>query len=123
MTNQENTVEKTQAKSSSVTTPRPSSSTTTNSQIPYMLFIYREELRKSQGRLLKLSKTKLNLTQEMVSYSVDRITEYDVEELININRQISFTRKLKLHMDHMKKQMQSMRISQQSPLVKRCVTS
>lgn len=93
--------------------------------IPYMLFVYREELRKSQGRLLKLSKSKLNLTQEMVSYSVDHITEYDVEELININRQISFTRKLKVHMDHMRKQMQRMRSA--SPIApsmaKRCVTS
>ncbi|XP_059221430.1 uncharacterized protein LOC131996027 [Stomoxys calcitrans] len=101
-----------------------STSASTNSSIPYMLFVYREELRKSQARLLKLSKTKLNLTQEMVSYSVDHITEYNVDELITINRQISFTRKLKTHMDQMKRQMLRVRCVTQSPLAaKRCVTS
>lgn len=73
-----------------------------NSNIPYMLFVYREQLRRLNKHAFKLSKSKLHLTQELVSYSVDRITEYDMEELMNINREISFTRKLKSRMDHMK---------------------
>lgn len=86
------------------------------SNIPYMLFVYRDQLRRLNKHALKLSKSKLHLTQELVSYSVDRITEYDMEELININREISYTRKLKSHMDHMR-QMQKMR-TMQAQLVK-----
>ncbi|KAI8125845.1 hypothetical protein FF38_07976 [Lucilia cuprina] len=87
--------------------------------IPYMLFVYREELRRlnKNAHSMKLSKSKLHLTQELVSYSVDRITEYDMQELMNINRQISFTRKLKSRMDHMK-QMQKYR-SLQAQVVNR----
>ncbi|XP_037822546.1 uncharacterized protein LOC119611138 [Lucilia sericata] len=87
--------------------------------IPYMLFVYREELRRlnKHSHSLKLSKSKLHLTQELVSYSVDRITEYDMQELMNINREINFTRQLKNRMDHMK-QMQRYRSLQAQVLAR-----
>ncbi|XP_065356025.1 uncharacterized protein LOC135950408 [Calliphora vicina] len=91
-----------QSKANMVEDKKPSSN------IPYMLFMYRQDLRRFNKSSLKLSNSKLKLSQEMVSYSVDHITEYSLEELMNINIQIDFTRNLKSSMEE-KKQMQKCR--------------
>lgn len=75
---------------------------TSSSNIPYMIFVYREQLQRLNKHAFTLSKSKLHLTQELVSYSVDRIREYDIDELLNINRQIDFTHKLKSRIYRMK---------------------
>lgn len=90
------------------------------STIAYKLFVYREELRKSQG--IKLSRSKLNLTEELVSYSVNHIMEYAREELSTINRQITFTQRLKNRVERMR-QMQRMVSATQSRAAKNYTTS
>ncbi|XP_075150300.1 uncharacterized protein LOC142224411 [Haematobia irritans] len=67
--------------------------------IPYTIFIYKEELRKGTAEFMRLSKVKLHLTDTLITKTIKNISQYDVAEVININEQMIFKKRLfsKMH--------------------------
>lgn len=71
--------------------------------ISYMLFLYREELRRFNARFLKLSTMKIDITQELISKTVQNIAQCSVEDLEYLSREMVFKRKLRNQVQRMKK--------------------
>ncbi|KAM7355815.1 uncharacterized protein ACRADG_001763 [Cochliomyia hominivorax] len=72
------------------------------STVSYTLFLYREELRRSQTRFVSLSRTKISLTDKLISKSVRNLEKCSMEDLRAINREILFKKKLKYQMQRVK---------------------
>uniref|UniRef100_A0A1I8M0V1 Uncharacterized protein n=1 Tax=Musca domestica TaxID=7370 RepID=A0A1I8M0V1_MUSDO len=72
----------------------PSSMSSSNYSIPYTIFIYRQELRKGRDEFMRLSKVKLHLTDNLIVNTIQNITKYDVAEVININEQMQYKKRL-----------------------------
>lgn len=68
---------------------------TNTTTVPYTLFLYREELRRRNTQYIRLSKTKIYLTDGLISKTVRNITRLNVEELKNLSREIMFKKKLR----------------------------
>lgn len=75
------------------------SGTSSSYSLPYTIFMYKEELRKGTSEFMRLSKVKLHLTDNLISNTIRNITKYDVSEVININEQMMFKKRLysKMH--------------------------
>ncbi|XP_061392934.1 uncharacterized protein LOC133328381 [Musca vetustissima] len=73
---------------------QPSSMSSSNYSIPYTIFIYRQELRKGRDEFMRLSKVKLHLTDNLIVNTIQNITKYDVAEVININEQMQYKKRL-----------------------------
>ncbi|KNC20656.1 hypothetical protein FF38_04814 [Lucilia cuprina] len=78
----------------------PNTNTTTNSTsrkptVSYTLFMYREELKRREARYLRLNKTKIVLTSELISKSVRNFKHCTAEDLKAITREMFFKKKLK----------------------------
>ncbi|XP_046808244.1 uncharacterized protein LOC124420162 [Lucilia cuprina] len=65
------------------------------STVSYTLFLYREELRRNQTRYIRLNRTKISLTDKLISTSVRNLEKCSMEDLHAINREILFKKKLK----------------------------
>ena len=63
--------------------------------ISYRLFQYRQELRLKNKNESILRQRKLLMTQALVAHSARHISEYSVEELLNMNRSVVYERILK----------------------------
>ncbi|XP_005191334.2 uncharacterized protein LOC101888853 [Musca domestica] len=78
----------------STSSATPSSMSSSNYSIPYTIFIYRQELRKGRDEFMRLSKVKLHLTDNLIVNTIQNITKYDVAEVININEQMQYKKRL-----------------------------
>lgn len=78
---------------------RVSNSSSSFLSIPYTIFMYKEELRKRDTPFIKLSKVKIYLTDNLISNTIRNISQYDVAEVMNINEQMMFKKRLckKIH--------------------------
>lgn len=67
--------------------------------VPYTIFMYKEELRKRNNHFMKLSKVKIYLTDTLITNTIRNIKKYDVIEVLNINQQMLFKKRLysKMH--------------------------
>ena len=63
--------------------------------ISYRIYQYRQELRLKNKKDSILCQRKLLMTQALVSNSAHNISEYSVEELMNMNRSVVYERILK----------------------------
>ena len=70
----------------------------TKTSVSYTLFLYREELRRSQCSLKRLNRTKISLTDKLIKKSVRNLEKWSMEDLQAINREILFKKKLKYQM-------------------------
>ncbi|XP_065361819.1 uncharacterized protein LOC135955396 [Calliphora vicina] len=61
----------------------------------YILFLYREELRRTESRFIRLTKTKISLTDKLISKSVRKLEKCSIEDLKAINSEIEFKKQLK----------------------------
>lgn len=74
----------------------------TKSTVSYTLFLYREELRRSQTRFMRLNRTKISLTDKLISKSVRNLEKCSTEDLQAINRELMFKKKLKYQMQRIR---------------------
>ncbi|XP_023305696.2 uncharacterized protein LOC111687488 [Lucilia cuprina] len=74
--------------------------------VSYTLFLYREELRRSQSRFTQLNRTKISLTDKLIAKSVRNLEKCSIEDLHAFNQEILFKKKLKYQIQrsrHLKK--------------------
>lgn len=71
--------------------------------LPYTLFAYREELRRRDAPFLKMSTIKLHLTDNLILHTIKNIRQLDTIEIMNLNREIHFKRKLTKQMRKVRK--------------------
>lgn len=77
------------------TNSKSSSSPSSKPTVSYTLFMYREELKRREARYLRLNKTKVALTSELISKSVRNFKHCTTEDLKAITREMLFKKKLK----------------------------
>ncbi|XP_013115157.1 uncharacterized protein LOC106092778 [Stomoxys calcitrans] len=65
------------------------------SSISYTLFLYREELKRRQVSFKRLSRTKISLTDKLITKSVRNLEKCTTEDLRAINQELLFKKKLK----------------------------
>ncbi|XP_037817904.1 uncharacterized protein LOC119607866 [Lucilia sericata] len=82
--------------------------------VSYTLFLYREELRRSQSRFTQLNRTKISLTDKLIAKSVRNLEKCYIEDLHAINREILFKKKLKYQIQR-SKQLQKLRLKDVNP--------
>ncbi|XP_023305691.1 uncharacterized protein LOC111687481 [Lucilia cuprina] len=63
--------------------------------VTYTLFLYRKELHRSQCRYKTLNRTKLSLTDKLITNSVRNIRKCSMSDLQAINREMAFKKILK----------------------------
>ncbi|EDW11327.1 uncharacterized protein LOC6575881 [Drosophila mojavensis] len=71
--------------------------------LPYTLFAYREELRRRDAPFMKMSTIKLHLTDNLILQTIKNIRQLDTIEIMNLNREIVFKRKLTKQMHKVRK--------------------
>ncbi|KAH8419275.1 hypothetical protein KR222_003582 [Zaprionus bogoriensis] len=71
--------------------------------LPYTLFAYREELRRRDAPFMKMSTIKLHLTDNLILHTIKNIRKLDTIEIMNLNREIVFKRKLTKQMRKVRK--------------------
>ncbi|KAH8413282.1 hypothetical protein KR009_009607 [Drosophila setifemur] len=69
----------------------------------YTLFAYREELRRRNTPFMKMSTIKLHLTDNLILQTIKNIRQYDTIEIMNLNREITFKRRLTKQMHKVRK--------------------
>ncbi|XP_030383841.1 uncharacterized protein LOC115631269 [Scaptodrosophila lebanonensis] len=69
----------------------------------YTLYAYREELRRRDAPFMKMSTIKLHLTDNLILQTIKNIRQYDTIEIMNLNREIVFKRKLYRQMRKVRK--------------------
>lgn len=63
--------------------------------ISYVLFLYREQLRKGNLHSLQLNHTKISLTEKLIRKTEENIRRCSLDDMMTLNRQIMFRNKLK----------------------------
>ncbi|XP_017840049.1 uncharacterized protein LOC108597944, partial [Drosophila busckii] len=71
--------------------------------VSYHLFLYREELARRNARQLRLSRTKIEITDELISSTVRNLKTCSIEDLKAVNRELVFKRKLRRNVSKLKK--------------------
>lgn len=69
----------------------------------YTLFAYREELRRRDAPFMKMSTIKLHLTDNLILQTIKNIRQYDTIEIMNLNQEINFKRRLTKQMRKVRK--------------------
>ncbi|XP_065356024.1 uncharacterized protein LOC135950407 [Calliphora vicina] len=95
----------TEVKSTNLKSERKSSSSSTSPySLPYMIYRYKEELRKPDDKpFMRLSKVKVLLTDNMITNTIRNIGQYDVMEIMNLNEQLQFKKRLQTKMHKIRK--------------------
>ena len=70
--------------------------------LSYTLFLYREELRRRNSQFMRLSKTKISLTDGLISKTLKQLPSCSAEQLQHVNREMAFKQKLKYKMQKLK---------------------
>lgn len=71
--------------------------------VGYTLYLYREELRRPEVRYTRLSKTKLTLTDELITKYIRNMKQCNKDDLQAISREIQFKKTLKTQLHRMRK--------------------
>ncbi|XP_022229019.1 uncharacterized protein LOC111078571 [Drosophila obscura] len=69
----------------------------------YTLYAYREELRRRDVPFMKMSTIKLHLTDNLILQTIKNIRQFDTMEIMNLNREITFKRRLTKQMRKVRK--------------------
>lgn len=73
-------------------------SSKSQNSISYTLFLYREQLKRGKASMRHLNRTKISLTDKLISKSVRNLEQCTTEDLRTINRELLFKKKLKYQM-------------------------
>lgn len=82
--------------------------------VNYTLFLYREELQRTNKRYLELSNTKILLTDGLISKTARSVSRWRMRELKHLGREIIFKKKLKHQVKRLKK-LQELGINNPNP--------
>ncbi|KAH8242203.1 hypothetical protein KR026_007930 [Drosophila bipectinata] len=83
--------------------------------VTYHLFMYRVELARRNARLLRLSRTKIEITDELISKTVRNIKTCSMDDLKAVNRELMFKRKLRNNVSKLKKEAKRQSQASQQP--------
>lgn len=72
--------------------------------VSYQIYLYREELSRRNARQLRLSRTKIEITDELISRTVKNIKTCSMDDLKAVNRELVFKRKLSKNVSKLKKE-------------------
>ncbi|XP_017028412.1 uncharacterized protein [Drosophila kikkawai] len=72
--------------------------------VTYHLFLYRSELARRNARQLRLSRTKIEITDELISKTVRNLKTCSMDDLKAVNRELLFKRKLRHNVSKLKKE-------------------
>ncbi|KAM8710250.1 hypothetical protein ACLKA7_016963 [Drosophila subpalustris] len=72
--------------------------------VSYHLFLYREELARRNARQLRLSRTKIEITDKLISRTVKNIKTCSMDDLKAVNRELIFKRKLRRNVSKLRKE-------------------
>ncbi|XP_064539294.1 uncharacterized protein LOC135429049 [Drosophila montana] len=72
--------------------------------VSYHLFLYRVELARRNARQLRLSRTKIEITDELISRTVRNLKSCSMDDLKAVNRELLFKRKLRHNVSKLRKQ-------------------
>ncbi|XP_016926238.3 uncharacterized protein [Drosophila suzukii] len=72
--------------------------------VSYHLFLYRLELARRNARQLRLSRTKIEITDELISKTVRNLKTCSMDDLKAVNRELLFKRKLRSNVSKLKKE-------------------
>ncbi|EDW73532.1 uncharacterized protein Dwil_GK16597 [Drosophila willistoni] len=86
--------------------------------VTYHLFMYRAELARRNARQLRLSRTKIEITDELISKTVKNIKTCSMDDLKAVNRELIFKKKLRNNVSRLNKEAkrQQQEQQQQKPL-------
>ncbi|XP_017028404.1 uncharacterized protein [Drosophila kikkawai] len=85
--------------------------------VPYALFLHRQELRRRQMLYTQVSKTKIQLTKELIAEQKQRLSSCSPEDLQILSREQQFKRQLQQKLKHRNKQLKAIAKQQE----KRCL--
>lgn len=71
--------------------------------VSYILFIYKEELRRRKVKVFRFLKQKLQLTEKLVARNSSEINSYSEDELENFARELLYKEKLQQKMRNIEK--------------------
>lgn len=72
------------------------------STVTYTLFLYRQELKRTKQRYIRLNKTKITLTDELISKSIRNLKQCSEDDIETITRELLFQKKLKLQLNRIR---------------------
>ncbi|EDV50958.1 uncharacterized protein LOC6544075 [Drosophila erecta] len=73
--------------------------------VAYALFLHRQELRRRQMLYVQVSRTKIQLTKELIAEQKQRLASCSSEDLQILSRQTQFKRQLQQKLKHRSKQL------------------
>ncbi|XP_017489815.1 PREDICTED: uncharacterized protein LOC108378029 [Rhagoletis zephyria] len=65
-----------------------------NTSVHYKLFMYQEELRRRNARQIRIAKSKISLTDSLITENVQHLHDCSLEDLRIISREMSFKKHL-----------------------------
>ncbi|KAH8379449.1 hypothetical protein KR009_005082 [Drosophila setifemur] len=81
--------------------------------VTYHLFMYRVELARRNARQLRLSRTKIEITDELISKTVRNLKTCSMDDLKAVNRELQFKRKLRSNVSKLRKEAKKQQPQQQ----------
>ncbi|XP_029406421.1 uncharacterized protein LOC115066223 [Bactrocera dorsalis] len=84
------------------------------STLPYQLFLYNEELRRPNPRVVRRIKSKVELTEKLINENMKNLDNYGGADLMAINRQVDFKEELTEKIEMIKECHKTMK-SQKNP--------
>ncbi|SPP77569.1 Hypothetical predicted protein [Drosophila guanche] len=89
-------------------TQQSTGSMASSSGTAYALFLHRQELQRRQLLYTKISRTKIQLTKELIAKQKQRLGSCSNEDLEILNRETQFKRTLQQKLKHRSKQLKAM---------------
>ncbi|XP_016972029.1 uncharacterized protein LOC108039509 [Drosophila rhopaloa] len=83
--------------------------------VTYHLFLYRVELARRNARQLRLSRTKIEITDELISNTVRNLKTCSLDDLKAVNRELLFKRKLRSNVSKLKKEAKRLKSEDNPP--------
>ena len=62
--------------------------------LEYKIFLYRKELKNSKSDFMTSSEIKLDLTSSLIQHNINNISKCSVDDLMNINEQLNYRKRL-----------------------------
>ncbi|KAH8379443.1 hypothetical protein KR009_005060 [Drosophila setifemur] len=75
--------------------------------VAYALFLHRQELQRRQKLFIRVSKTKLQLTKELIAEQKQRLANSSPEDLEILSRETQFKKQLQQNLKHRTKQLKA----------------
>lgn len=75
--------------------------------LSYVLFLYREQLSQGKVEPIRFYRTKMSLTDRLIKKTARNLDKCSIDDMIAVNRQICFKKKLKHKLKETKQKMEA----------------